>query len=274
MNWTHVILAGYVGAVIAAVVGIARKKGWLGKVGALAIAAVAILAWNIIDVKYLIPREGKSAALSPESQFDEAFNKMPVYQVMKERQPELFASVRQQALTMHKEGKSEQQIIDAVQPRILAFQMQQLQNAADANVVAYMQINMQQTAMVQKASDDECFRFLFPAVKGGVNVVRIIPREINLRRMEVDAQMLRSAFGADKHTVTSAEREQARRDIQPIVQRLVKQYGQDIQLIADPHKAVGKEAVVCNLVQDLWRNVMLLPPQKAAAIIRLSFEEQ
>ncbi|WP_435946317.1 topoisomerase II [Dryocola sp. BD586] len=208
MNWTHVILAGYVGAVIAAVVGVARKKGRLGKVGALAIAVVAILAWNIIDVKYLIPREGKSAALSPESQFDEAFNKMPVYQVMKERQPELFASVRQQALTMHKEGKSEQQIIDAVQPRILAFQMQQLQNAADANVVAYMQINMQQTAMVQKASDDECFRFLFPAVKGGVNVVRIIPREINLRRMEVDAQMLRSAFGADKHTVTSAEREQ------------------------------------------------------------------
>lgn len=274
MNWTHVILAGYIGAVIAAVVGVARKKGWIGKAAALVIAAVAILAWNIIDVKYLIPRDGKTATQAQISQLDKAFNKMPVYQVMKEHQPALFASVRQQALTMYKEGKSEQQIIDAIQPQILGFQIKQLQNASDANVVAYMRINMQQTAMVQKASDEECFRFLFPAVKGGVNAARIIPREVSLRRMEVDAEMLRSAFGPDKHTVTSEEREQARQDIQPIAQQLVKQYGQDIQLMADPHKAVGKEAVACNLVQDLWRNVMLLPSQKAAAIIRLSLEEQ
>ncbi len=274
MNWTHVILAGYIGAVIAAVVGVARRKGWIGKVAALVIAAVAIVAWNIIDVKYLIPRDSKTRMQTQASQIDEAFNKMPVYQVMKEHQPALFESVRQQALTMHKEGKMEQEIIDAIQPQILEFQMKQLQNAADANVVAYMQINMQQTAMVQKASDDECFRFLFPAVKGGINAVRIIPREVTMRRMEVDAEMLRSAFGPDKHTVTAEEREQAQRDVQPIVQQLVKQYGQDIQLMADPHKAVGKEAVACNLVQDLWRNVMLLPPQKAAAIIRLSVEAQ
>ena len=274
MNWTHVILAGYIGAVIAAVVGVARRKGWIGKVAALVITVVAIVAWNIIDVKYLIPRDSKTRMQTQASQIDEAFNKMPVYQVMKEHQPTLFESVRQQALTMHKEGKMEQEIIDAIQPQILEFQMKQLQNAADANVVAYMQINMQQTAMVQKASDDECFRFLFPAVKGGINAVRIIPREVTMRRMEVDAEMLRSAFGPDKHTVTAEEREQAQRDVQPIVQQLVKQYGQDIQLMADPHKAVGKEAVACNLVQDLWRNVMLLPPQKAAAIIRLSVEAQ
>ncbi|NIY47700.1 topoisomerase II [Cedecea colo] len=274
MNWTHVILAGYIGAVIAAVVGVARKKGWIGKVAALVIAAVAIVAWNIIDVNYLIPRDSKNAIQTQIGQLDEAFDKMPVYQVMKEHQPALFASVRQRALTLYQEGKTEQEVIDAVQPQILEFQAKQLQHASDANVVAYMQINMQQTAMVQKASDDECFRFLFPAVKGGVNAARIIPREVTLRRIEVDTEMLRSAFSADKHTVTTEEREQARRDIQPIVQQLVKQYGQDMQLMADPHKAVGKEAVACNLVQDLWRNVMLLPPQKAAAIIRLSVATQ
>lgn len=274
MNWTHVILAGYIGAVIAAVVGAARRKGWIGKASAVVIAAVAIVAWNIIDVKYLIPRDGRASMQTQIGQMDEAFSKMPVYQVMKEHRPALFESVRQTALTMYKEGKTEQEVIDAIQPQILEFQMKQLQNAADANVVAYMQINMQQTAMVQKAGDDECFRFLFPAVKGGINAVRIIPRDVTMRRMEVDAEMLRSAFGPDKHTVTAAEREQAQRDIQPIVQQLVKKYGQDIQLMAEPQKAVGKEAMACNLVQDLWRNVMLLPPQKAAAIIRLSVETQ
>ena len=32
MNWAHVLLAGYIGAVIAIVVGMFRKKGWLGKI--------------------------------------------------------------------------------------------------------------------------------------------------------------------------------------------------------------------------------------------------
>lgn len=274
MNWTHVVLAGYVGAVIAVVIGVGRKKGWNGKVAAVVIAVIAAVTWNIINVKYLIPRDSKKVMARQIKQLDETFDQMPVYQVMKEHQPDLFASVRQQAVTMHQQGNTEQQIIDAIQPQILEFQMKQLQNATDVNVVAYMQINMQQTAIVQKVSDEDCFRFLFPAVKGGVNAMKIIPQDVTRRRMEVDGAMLRSAFGPERHTVTPEERQQAQSDIQPIVQQLVKQYGQNVQLMADPHKAVGKEAVACNLVQDLWRNVMLLPPQKAAAIIRLSLEGQ
>lgn len=42
--------------------------------------------------------------------------------------------------------------------------------------------------------------------------------------------------------------------------------------MAEPEKAMGKEGLVCNMVQDLWRNVLLLPQPKAAAIIRLSLE--
>lgn len=272
MNWTHVIMAGYIGAVIAAVVGIARKKGWVSKVSALVIAAVAIIAWNIIDVKYLIPRDSRSAMQNQVSQFDEAFNRMPVYQMMKEHQPELYTSIRQQAVSMHAEGKTQQQIIDAIQPMVLQYQMKQLQNASDANVIAYMQVNMQQTAMVQKSGDDDCFRFLFPAVKGGINPVKIIPQDVSQRRIETDGEMLRSAYGPDRHTVTEQERQQAQSDIQPIVQQLQQRYGQDLQLMAEPDKAIGKEGLVCNMVQDLWRNVLLLPQPKAAAIIRLSLE--
>ncbi len=270
MNWTHVIIAGYVGAVIAAVVGVARRKGWIGKVSALVIALVAIVVWNIVDVKYLIARDGKEAAQVQVNQLDEVFSQMPVYQIMKEHQPAFFADIRQQAIKMYQQGKAEQDIIDAIQPQILAFQIKHLQDAPDANVVAYMQINMQQTAMVQKSSDDACFRFLFPAVKGGINAARLLPREVSVRRMAVDGEMLRSAFGPQKHTVTAQERQQAQADIQPVVQQLVHKYGQDVALLSEPQKAQGKEGMVCNMVQELWRNVLLLPQPKAAAIIRLS----
>ena len=64
MNWTHVILAGYVGAVIAIVVGVFRKKGWIGKTSAVVIALLAIAVWNIIDVKYLIPRDNAASQMT------------------------------------------------------------------------------------------------------------------------------------------------------------------------------------------------------------------
>lgn len=37
----------------------------------------------------------------------------------------------------------------------------------------------------------------------------------------------------------------------------------------DPHKGVGKEKVACNIVQDLWNNVLTLPKDQAAGIIRM-----
>ena len=40
MNWAHVLLAGYIGAVIAIVVGMFRKKGWLGKVSGAVVFAL------------------------------------------------------------------------------------------------------------------------------------------------------------------------------------------------------------------------------------------
>lgn len=69
---------------------------------------------------------------------------------------------------MKKAGSSEQQVIDAIQPQILQLQMARLQQAPDANVIEYMKINLEQIAAVAKIGDDECFRFLFPAVKGGL----------------------------------------------------------------------------------------------------------
>ncbi|WP_312073693.1 topoisomerase II [Atlantibacter sp.] len=270
MNWTHVILAGYVGAVIAIVVGIFRKKGWIGKTSAVVIALLAIAVWNIIDVKYLIPRNSATQQMTQAQRFDQAMERLPLYQIIREQEPEAWSRIREQALAMQKAGETEQHVIDAIQPQILAIEMARLQTAPDANVVAFMQANMQQTAMIQKQSDDACFRFLFPAVKGGINAAKLLPAEVTQHRLDVDADMMRAAYGPNKHQVTPQERQQALQDIQPVVRKLAQQYGQDIALMNDPRNAIGKEGVVCNITQDLWRQVLLMPANRAAGIIRYS----
>ncbi|MGV4276316.1 topoisomerase II [Citrobacter farmeri] len=270
MNWTHVLLAGYVGAVIAAVIGLMRKKGWVGKASGAVLMIVAIVAWNLFDVHYLIPREKAASGQTEEQQFDAALLQMPTFQVLKEQEPKFWLHLRTQALQLKNEGKTEQQIIDTIQPQVLQIQMSRLQQAPDSNVIDYMKINLEQIAAVQKKGDDECFRFLFPQVKGGINQMRLISQDILKRRMEGDATMMRAAYGVNKHTVTDAEKQQAMQDLQNVVPILVQRYGQDVQLMAEPQKGVGKEKVVCDLVQDMWGEVLKLPAAQAAGVIRLS----
>lgn len=215
----------------------------------------------------------RDKAPNTEQQLDTALSSMPVWQGIKEQEPEFRKKVQDEMLALQKAGKNEQQIIDTVQPKILHLQMARLQNAPDANVVEYMKINMEQTAAMQKVSDDSCYRFLYPEVKGGVNPMRLLDKDLMQHRMQADVDMMRAAAGPDKHTVTPQEIQQAETDVVPIIQKLTGKYGDDIELLQMPQKGKGKEKQSCDLVQDLWNNVLALPEPNAAGLIRYAVSD-
>ena len=238
------------------------KKTWIGTVVVIVVAA-AVAFWVFL---------GKQQQ-SAEQQLNATLNEMPAWQVIKEQEPVLHQRILDQIAALQKAGEPEQQIIDTIQPQILHLQMTRLQNAPDANVVNYMTINMEQTAAIQKVSDDACFRFLYPMVKGGINPMRMLDKDLMARRMQADADMMRAAYGKNRHTVTPAEREAAVEDVRPIMKALADKYGEDIQLLQMPEKAAGKEKLSCDMVQEMWAKVLALPEQKAAGVIRLAVSE-
>ncbi|MBF2792120.1 MULTISPECIES: topoisomerase II [Enterobacter] len=238
------------------------NKTWTRTVMVVVVAA-AVAFWVFFDKKQQ----------SPEQQLNTALNDMPAWQVIKEQEPALHQRILDQMAALQKAGEPEQQIIDTIQPQILHLQMSRLQNAPDANVVNYMTINMEQTAAIQKVSDDACFRFLYPTVKGGVNPMRMLDKDLMARRMQADADMMRAAYGKNRHTVTQAERKAAVEDVRPIMKALADKYGEDIQLLQMPEKAAGKEKLSCDMVQEMWAKVLALPEQKAAGVIRLAVSE-
>jgi len=230
-----------------------------------AVISAAVAFWVYYDKQRL--------QNTPDHRLDTTLNAMPSWQVLKEQDPRFVTRIREQILTMQKAGDSEQDIIDVVQPQILSLQMSRLQYAPDANAVAYMKINMEQTAAIQKVSDDACFRFLFPGVKGGINPMRVLDKDMMQRRMQADAEMMRAGWSNDRHTVTPEEHAAAVEDVRPIMQELTVQYGKDIRLLVMPENAVGKEKLTCEMVQSMWGKVLKLPEQKAARVIRMAVTE-
>lgn len=240
------------------------RRAWTPIV-AVAVISAAVAFWVYYDKQRL--------QNTPDHRLDTTLNAMPSWQVLKEQDPRFVTRIREQILTMQKAGDSEQDIIDVVQPQILSLQMSRLQYAPDANAVAYMKINMEQTAAIQKVSDDACFRFLFPGVKGGINPMRVLDKDMMQRRMQADAEMMRAGWSNDRHTVTPEEHAAAIEDVRPIMQELTVQYGKDIQLLVMPENAVGKEKLTCEMVQAMWGKVLKLPEQKAARVIRMAVTE-
>lgn len=240
------------------------RRAWT-RIAVVAVISAAVAFWVYYDKQRL--------QNTPEHRLDTVLNAMPSWQVLKEQDPRFVNRIREQILTMQKAGDSEQDIIDVVQPQILSLQMSRLQYAPDANAVAYMKINMEQTAAIQKVSDDACFRFLFPGVKGGINPMRVLDKAMMQRRLQADADMMRTGWGKDRHNVSPEEHAAAVDDVRPIMQDLASQYGVAIQLLVMPENAVGKEKLTCELVQAMWAKVLALPEQKAARVIRLAVTE-
>lgn len=265
MNWTHVLMAGYAGAAITIVTGLMRKKGWLSKGGAAVLVVVFIALWNFIDIRYLQVQRNEQTA---EARFDAMVQQIPTWQLIAEHEPTLFSELRNQVVVLMKAGASDQKIIDTIQPRFSALQMQRMPLASDQLVVAETRVLIDQTIEMQKVSDDACFRFHYPEVKGGVNPVSLNSRETLKRRLDTDYAMLQATYGPDKHTITPQEEKQAQADLGPILRQLYGKYGQDVQLLSHPDKASGKEKVVCDMMLDILNGVQALPQARAAGLYR------
>ncbi|EJH4504492.1 hypothetical protein NDZ79_003098 [Cronobacter sakazakii] len=268
MNWNHVMLSALVGIVLAVVASALYKKGKVNKLAAVAIFVVGIVLWNIADIAWL-----RSANTSPEQGFDEVFNSMLLYKLIKEKDPAFYARLRGQALEMAKQGKTQQDIIDAMQANMAELEMQRIQFAPDEDVIAYMRVNMEQTREMQQHSDDACFRFLMPQVKGGVNPVQMLSKEVIAKRMDVETKLLSASYSQNAHKVTPQEQKMAEETLAPIGQSLAAKYGDTIEVFTDPQKGVGQEKQVCNMVQDLWHDVLALPSEKAGPVIRISMQQ-
>ncbi|MGD8163123.1 hypothetical protein [Pantoea sp. FN0307] len=55
---------------------------------------------------------------------------------------------------------------------------------------------------------------------------------------------------------------------------MIPKYGQDLEILDDPRKGLGKEKVACDMVIDLWNNILSLPKSQAAGIIRMVMADE
>ncbi|WP_241575155.1 hypothetical protein [Rosenbergiella nectarea] len=264
MNLSQVIVSGCVAVVLGIIVDFLRKKGWISKTQAWVIFLITISLWNI-GVHYLNKELiANKSIVSIES----AIKKISYFKVIEEYDLQTYTRLKNKMIAVAKEHLPEQEMIDAIQPDISNIQRERMRFSTNPWVIEVIRLNIEQIEIIQKVDPDKCFKLLFPEVKGGINPLHYLSEEFLKRRIATDTEMMRSSYSQNRHIITDKEKDKAKENIQSVAKSLHIEYGDDLNILDQPIKGLGKEKIACELVKTMWEKVISLPEEEAAGLTR------
>lgn len=271
MNWNDVIIAAVVAAILGGVLKALYKKGKIGRTPAVITFLVVILGGNFLYEGVIKPR---LAGENQTEEIDQALSALPIYSTIKTQEPALYSQIRDNILRLKKEGKSQQEAIDTVKPMVSDLLSRRMNTAPDANVIAAMEISLEEMQALQARSDGSCFKFLYPQINGGVNTAQVLPADLFKKDLDtMNALLLASGSGQTAQpTVVSGEK--AKDLMAPVRQALHDKYGDQLQMFNDLSAANVDRAKVCEISITLYSGILAMPPQESAPVLRLMLGKQ
>ena len=271
MNWNEVMVWAVSGAVIASVLAILHKKGKLGKIPAVILFLVLVVGGNALYAGLIKPR---MQASSQTAEIDHALAELPIFKTINAQEPELYQQIRSNILRLRKEGKSQQEAIDTVKPMVSALISQRMNTAPDANVLAAMQVSLQEMQELQARHDDTCFKFLYPQISGGVNTAQVLSPALFKKDLDTMNDLLQASGREQKTQPTTLSAAQAQALMVPVREKLHQDYGDQLQMFNDLGAANVDRAKVCDISISLYSNILALPQADAIGLLRLMLGKQ
>ncbi|WFU73830.1 GYF domain-containing protein [Bradyrhizobium sp. CB2312] len=186
-----------------------------------------------------------------------------VYRVMKEKYPHLYGEILDTFMDGTIKGAPQAQVIAEARTKLNNLIKARLPYADDAVLVDFGRLVVDQYRALQSQDKDACYRFA--SGQGDQNVIRLIPKELTERELELDARIIsssRTQYGAPNND----------KAWEKIVSRLTSRgySAKDLQLLTGTVNAAD-HARYCDLAIVLYQEIGNLPSIEAAALLREFF---
>lgn len=260
---SHAILASLFSALVwLVIIGGLRQRQKLRPVAAILLFVLPLLAGNVYYFGWVNPEQQKQAAIDASAA---RLATLPVWRTVKVQQPALYQQAYDELITHLRAGMPPQQAIDSLRPLVADLLNQRINAARDEDLVDYMQASLEQMKQIRQHSTGQCFRFLFPQVKGGVNVSELLPKAVTDRELQSMDVLLQHSRGAEQ----SVDLKQGRVQLQNVVRGLYDRWGSDLQTLNTPAEPGVDEGKLCDMTIDLYQSVLALPGKDSANVLRI-----
>lgn len=260
---SHAILASLFSALVwLVVVGAFFKRKKMATAVAILLFSVPLLVGNLYYYNWVRPAHEKQAQIDAAAAH---LAQLPVWRTVKEQQPLLYQHAHDQLIDNLQAGMPEQQAIEQLRPLVAELLNQRINAARDQDLIDYMQVSLEQMKQIRQLGPEQCFRFLFPQVKGGVDVSKLVPKILAERELQTMDVLLKHSSGVEQHV----DLKQGRVQLQAVVRQMYQRWGSDLQTLNTPAEAGINEAKLCDMTIDLYQSVLALTGKDSANVLRI-----
>lgn len=220
------------------------------------VLVLLLIAGEFVAYKYVTPRV--QAAISGPSLAD-----MPLYRAIRKYEPAMYGRLDRDFKAAVKSGKRDQFMQTAL-TEVGQLAQRHMAAASNESVHDLMKHAIVQLRELQRKPGDACFRFLFPQVSGPADL-SLLPKSMVDANAVYFEDVLVSAF---EHPQPPPSASESRKTLEPILQSMAQTYGQDLQMLSNPGGSELDRRRICEISVDLYDQILHLPKEQGAGVLR------
>ena len=234
-----------------------RLRLWQG----LIIFLLPLILANLLWFSWVAPHQLQA------SQREQAVNqlaKMPGYRVLQTQEPALWLLLTQELTRRIRAGEPAEKATGELRGWLIEVINQRLMRGTDAAVVNYISVSVEEMRALNQIDPGLCFRYLYPQVSGGINLLTTLPPSLNRKEADAMEQLLLNSPLPEQ----PLDKTQAQDDLQKIIARLYQQWGDKLQQLNMPADTAVDRSSLCAMSIDLYSAILALPDKRAANLLR------
>lgn len=189
---------------------------------------------------------------------------MPGYRVLKQQEPALWTQLQEAFLSSIRQGDSVPVAVGQLRGMLADVINQRLGRATDQAVIHYVSVSVDEMQALDKISTEQCFRFLFPQVDGGVNLMTVLPPSMNAQDSAAMESLLLSSQGPYK----TLNKDQASQTLKQVVSGLYTRWGDKLKQLNEPGDTSSDHQALCAMTIDLYQTILRQPAPQSANLLR------
>lgn len=267
MTWISLAVGAACGVLAAATAAAIVKDRKENKSRYSIVFVVTLVVLLAVAREFVTPKLQASYAAST---LDESLSGNPAFAAIKQYDAPTYSRILSETKVAISQGKSELEAKAAIRNNITALVQQRLPRASDEAAVAYMRVMVQEMTELNKHEPDTCFRFLFPEAGQPIDLERFIPDALERADLAALREIVRTSATAPQAVPTEAEVSPL---LEPIVQDLVRHYGQDLVMLEEPTAPGVDKRKVCLMTIATYTRILQLPPAQGGKLVRFMLSQ-
>jgi hypothetical protein len=197
---------------------------------------------------------------------ESALLKQPVYRVLQQHEPALFEELVAEYRVYQRDEERPEQYINFAGAKISEIATRALAHASQQSQLALVQDMLATGRGLKDKPDDTCFRFWFPKTAGPPDIARFVDASSRAHTLDLMGEAIRSAA---ENPVPQPAPETVKDSLADVVNATYSQFGADAQMLAHVDDPQVDRAKVCAITIAFYDRVLQMPPDRAAALIRV-----